>query len=90
MKNKEYYNKIYSKSEKYKAGYKDIIYYPVYKKILQYLNYSDQILELGCGSGHLAHLLKDKGFNNYTGLDFSDIAIDHARLRTSQLFIWMI
>lgn len=86
MKDKEYYNKIYDTSEKYKQHYADIFYYPLYQSVLTKINKHDRILELGCGSGHLAHLLKDNDYFNYVGLDFSNIAIAQAKIRTDQLF----
>jgi 2-polyprenyl-3-methyl-5-hydroxy-6-metoxy-1,4-benzoquinol methylase len=86
-KSKEYYNAIYKTSDKYKQDYSDIIYLPIYVKVLRLLNRQDRILELGCGSGHLAHLLKDNDYNNYVGVDFSAQAIDQARKRTDQLFV---
>jgi len=38
-----------------------------------------RILDLGCGSGQLACLLRDKGFKNYLGVDFSARKIERAR-----------
>jgi len=86
MKNKEYYNRVYTTSEKYKQHYEDIIYFPLYKLVLTKLNRHDRIFELGCGSGHLAHMLRDNDFNNYVGADFSSVAIAQAKERTDQLF----
>jgi 2-polyprenyl-3-methyl-5-hydroxy-6-metoxy-1,4-benzoquinol methylase len=34
-------------------------------------NKHQAILDLGCGAGHLAHLMYDYGFLNYKGIDFS-------------------
>ena len=33
---------------------------------------------MGCGAGQLASLIRDKGFKNYIGIDFSKVAIDIA------------
>lgn len=87
MKNEHYYNKIYDTSEAYKAHYSDSIYYPIYKRVTEKLTQGSKILELGCGSGHLAHLLKYNGFEYYLGLDFSQVAIDYAKKRTNQEFL---
>lgn len=40
-----------------------------------------RILEVGCGSGALVRSLVDKGFAHVTGLDLSELAIEHARSR---------
>lgn len=37
------------------------------------------VLDLGCGSGQLALLLRDRGFPSYCGIDFSQKRIDWAR-----------
>lgn len=41
------------------------------------------ILDVGCGSGQLASLLKDKGIKSYLGFDFSADRILHARSKCS-------
>jgi 2-polyprenyl-3-methyl-5-hydroxy-6-metoxy-1,4-benzoquinol methylase len=40
-----------------------------------------KILDIGCGAGDLAIYLKNKGFKNYTGIDFSEVGIAQARLK---------
>lgn len=37
------------------------------------------VLDIGCGSGHLAHLLQPHPFRRYVGLDFSPEALTRAR-----------
>ena len=37
-----------------------------------------QLVEFGCGMGQLANLLFDNGYNNYTGVDISSVAIEQA------------
>ena len=87
MKDNEYYNKIYRKSDKYSQSYDEIMYYPIYKKIVNKLNYYDIILELGCGVGHLAQMLEENQYKSYLGLDFSQIAIEKATEKSNQKFL---
>ena len=47
-----------------------------------------RVLDIGCGVGQFARLLQDKGFRNYTGIDFSGVAIAQARVRC-QSFTFM-
>lgn len=86
-KTKEYYDNIYFKSDKYKQDYSDIVYLPIYVKVLKKINRKDKILELGCGAGHLAHMLKDFEYNNYIGIDYSQVAIRQAAEKVDQLFV---
>jgi 2-polyprenyl-3-methyl-5-hydroxy-6-metoxy-1,4-benzoquinol methylase len=41
----------------------------------------DGIVDLGCGAGHMAELLYDWGYWDYTGLDFSEGMLQVARKR---------
>jgi len=38
------------------------------------------VLDIGCGPGQVAKFFHDKGLKEYTGLDFSTIAIEKAKL----------
>jgi len=78
---KDNYDKLYNGSEMYRKHYSDTVYFNVWKYIAGRLNKSDKILELGCGPGQLAELLHDRGFSNYSGIDFSSVAIKMARER---------
>jgi SAM-dependent methyltransferase len=40
---------------------------------------SRSVLDIGCGAGQFAALLRDKGIREYCGLDFSGRRIEHAR-----------
>jgi trans-aconitate methyltransferase len=76
---KEAYDIKYSQSTVYKQHYKDVVYYPIWKYVMSKLNKRDKVLDLGCGPGHLGHMLKDNRFKSYTGIDFSNVAIDMAK-----------
>ena len=69
----DYYNKIFEQP------YDCSSYAPIYEKILGILKgHGDPaVLEVGCGTGVLAKMLIDRGFE-YRGFDFSEKAIDAA------------
>jgi tRNA (uracil-5-)-methyltransferase TRM9 len=52
---------------------------PGVKRILEELELSNNLLELGCGNGELARQLSRTGYSGlYTGLDFSPALLEHA------------
>jgi trans-aconitate methyltransferase len=88
MSESEKYDKKYTITRVYKKHYSRIIYYKVWNYIANHLTQDDKVLDLGCGPGHLAHILYDRGFKNYVGIDFSKVAISMARTRVpSFIFI---
>jgi len=80
---KEAYNECYANSERYKQHYKDVDYFCVWKCVSDKLSENDKILDLGCGPGHLAHMLYDKGVKTFVGIDFSSVGIKMARAKVS-------
>jgi len=74
-----FYNKVYKDTKEYHIPYKESRYFPLWKKIETYINMDDKILELGCGSGQLAHYLYDCGIKKYKGIDISSEAIKLAK-----------
>lgn len=60
----KYETKDYFLSAEAKAIYKKIIFF-----VEPYINKNDHILEIGCGSGNLLYLLKEKGYNNLAGME---------------------
>lgn len=75
---KEYYDFIYQNSIKYSKHYSDIIYNNIWTYVSnKIINKNKKVIEIGCGPGHLSHLLYDEGFKGgYIGIDFSKVAID--------------
>lgn len=77
----EYYDKYFLDKKDYqKLHYREFSRYPLWNQVYKFLSkYSPdlntQILEVGCGTGQLAYLLWDCGYRNYTGTDFSPVAI---------------
>ena len=68
------YNKHYSKMT---------VYHDLWLKVLEYLKLikDPNILEIGCGTGQFAQMLYDRGYKNYSGIDFSDIGIKKSKER---------
>jgi len=68
----------------YTLPYQHSCYFPLYKQVRKALEEYDarQILEVGCGTGGLAHYLFDTTEIEYNGFDFSPIAVEKAMLRT--------
>lgn len=70
----------------YDRPYWNSHYYPLYKAVFEEVVRlgGQKILEVGCGSGSFAHLLFDKSRLDYHGFDFSDAAVNKARVRTGK------
>ena len=83
FKGADFYDQEYSIRDHYRGPYHESPYANLWLKInfLLTMMGANNILELGCGTGQLAHLLAMKGFSRYNGIDFSKIAIDLAKDR---------
>jgi 2-polyprenyl-3-methyl-5-hydroxy-6-metoxy-1,4-benzoquinol methylase len=58
---------------------------PGVKRILERIPMDARILDIGCGSGELAHELARRGFRGvYVGIDFSQALLDVARRRLAE------
>jgi len=84
------YDQIYAEGGAehiYEVPYRHSGYYPLFKQVARELKvrHVKALLEVGCGSGGLAHLLKDRGGVRYRGFDFSAVAVDRARERLGQV-----
>jgi len=87
------YDRIYADGgtqKIYDLHYRDSGYYPLFREVARTLRRrgANAILEVGCGTGGLAHLLSDEAAVKYRGFDFSPVAVDRARARLgkSELF----
>jgi 2-polyprenyl-3-methyl-5-hydroxy-6-metoxy-1,4-benzoquinol methylase len=56
-------------------------YYPLYAVVAYRAKDLGSVLELGCGTGQLAHILHDWGCRDYWGVDVNPAAISAARAR---------
>jgi SAM-dependent methyltransferase len=85
---KESYDLTYSTDVRLKRHYTGIDYFVIWENIMSKLNKTDRLLDLGCGPGHLANMLYDNEFKEYTGIDFSRVAIAQAKEKApSYVFI---
>ena len=74
-----YYDHVYANSKEYAKHYRDVVYYPVWKEIMDSLQAGDRVLDIGCGPGHFGHMLMDGGIDQYVGIDFSAVAVMMAK-----------
>lgn len=84
----DYYDEIFTREKGFNTHYKDSYYYVHWTQVISYLKRIQEpaILEVGCGTGQLAHYLFDEGYKNYCGFDFSHKAIELAKERVDQKF----
>jgi 2-polyprenyl-3-methyl-5-hydroxy-6-metoxy-1,4-benzoquinol methylase len=66
--------------------YKRSPYYPMFRDVRASLrkNEAKRVLEVGCGTGTMAHMLFDSTKMSYRGFDFSSIAVEKAKRRTGR------
>lgn len=84
----KYYDDMYADSADYAKSYRDSHYLPQWVQVEFWLRpFKDKnILDLGCGPGQFAEMLSDLEYPNYTGLDFSAMAIEKAKTRSTYPF----
>ena len=77
-----WYDAVYAENPPaYMQHYRDSVYLPIWEEIVQRTPTSSSVLEIGCGTGQLAHMLADAGVTKYVGFDFSTTAVEIARNR---------
>jgi SAM-dependent methyltransferase len=76
-----WYDCYYSRFRDDRSHYSQSQYYFLYALVVDRLLRAgvDSVLEVGCGRGCLATVLRDKGFRNYCGFDFSEEQISAAK-----------
>lgn len=78
---KEFYDDIFENSVVYRKEAKQIdFYYQTWRMAYDFIekNNIKEIVDLGCGPGHFATLFEANKNINYTGIDFSSVAIEQA------------
>lgn len=80
----ETYDRHFLESEEAERHYSRSFYYCLYRRVCRRLNEaaSQQILEVGCGTGALAHCVMEVSVASYRGFDFSAVGVEKARKRT--------
>lgn len=72
-------NNIYANEKySYSKHYSESPYINVWKKISEYINPGERVVDIGCGVGQVMDMMLDKGAGRYTGFDISPIAISKA------------
>lgn len=76
-----WYDREYVGCEAYEGPYYASRYYFLWLLIADRIRRDGirRVLDIGCGAGQLAALLRDQGIEDYVGLDFSKTAVDMAR-----------
>jgi 2-polyprenyl-3-methyl-5-hydroxy-6-metoxy-1,4-benzoquinol methylase len=77
----EFYDKRFAAKTKWRDHYTNSRYYPVWTVVVDRLKRSQvtSVMDIGCGPGQVACLLKDQGFTKYLGVDFSPLRVEHAK-----------
>jgi len=80
-KGSEWYDSSFEKNDHWKYHYSLSLYYFLWTVIADRIVRSgiDSILDIGCGPGQLACLLREKGVKRYHGFDFSSKRIAQAK-----------
>ncbi|SNY96748.1 class I SAM-dependent methyltransferase [Halomonas sp. hl-4] len=79
-----FYDAVYQTSDKYASSSEDSIYTPAWDKVVNYFKDNDvlSVIDIGCGPGQFAeYALKRLPALDYTGFDYSAVAISQAKQR---------
>jgi trans-aconitate methyltransferase len=79
--NADFYDQAFLRGDHWKKHYTESHYYPVWALLADRVVRANpnSVIDIGCGPGQVAALLRDKGIQRYTGVDFSTARIDQAR-----------
>ncbi len=77
----EWYDASFENSDRWRRHYSETNYYFLWSVIVDRMIRAgvESILEVGCGTGQLACLIRDKGISRYHGFDFSRKRIEQAK-----------
>lgn len=71
----EYYDQIYKRSDEYRKHWTHSRYVRVWDAMASYLDKQVMVIDLGCGVGQAAAMMRSMGFEKYMGVDSSFEAI---------------
>jgi trans-aconitate methyltransferase len=76
-----YYDDTFHRSDKWLSDYTESHYYPFWAVLADRMTRAgvSSVVDLGCGPGQFAALMRDKGVPRYLGVDFSEARIAQAR-----------
>jgi SAM-dependent methyltransferase len=77
----EYYDEVFRAANHWRRHYTKSHYYPLWTIIADRIQRAgiNSIIDIGCGPGQVANLLRDKGVSKYLGVDFSPARVEQAR-----------
>jgi SAM-dependent methyltransferase len=77
----DFYDETFEAEDRWREPYWKLIWYASWSVIADRVVRSEgaRVLDMGCGAGHLARLLADRGLAHYTGFDFSSKRLEQAR-----------
>ena len=77
----DFYDETFRKNNHWQKHYTESHYYPLWLLTADRMlrSGSTSVLDIGCGPGQVAMLLRDKGIRQYLGIDFSRERIQQAR-----------
>ena len=76
-----FYDCVYESSPEYKVDPSLTHWYPLWRIATRGIPKDARVLDLGCGPGQVACMLKDDGITSYVGADWSEEAISMARVK---------
>jgi SAM-dependent methyltransferase len=83
----EWYDESFESADHWRDHYSASPWYYIWTVIVDRLQMTDTpyVLEIGCGPGQLAWFIRDRGFTDYVGFDFSVKRIEWARATVPEL-----
>ena len=77
----DYYDETFESSSKFRVHYTESPFYVLWVVVADRIRRAGvrSVLDIGCGSGQVASMLRDRGLESYCGIDFSRKRIAWAR-----------
>lgn len=82
-----WYDHEFKRQHGYSASGYESSYSTLFNTVISCLDGGDNIVELGCGTGQLAEMIIDKGYNYIQGVDFSPEGVRIATDRCGGKFV---